>query len=350
MSVTQHLVMPKKGDFQHVTTCGPFEPLLDDLTEDRGYHGLSLEGTYFYGTVRDRAGNMYTLLRRLPSHVPAAMQEAGASRKGVGRRLMYQSNVGKDALRLDVDVIKAAGVSDGYETKRTADSLTFAKAPAAEGKPWSVALTTTTMDWQEEGVFSLRGTMLPLALQWYLIDRDDSLYYGSRNYHVVGTVKGEPVEGFIFIEQPYMPEGGRLYAHRDSLMGQKIEICWYSWGTRWDDGSIECGHFIGGNDRAGFGMAAQGDKITLLTSAVTAEVNRASDGYWHDGIRLDANGEAWEIVADPRGRQVDMNQLANPQQEGLVRRVGETRKPVAWFAWGETSPSHGDKGVNRYAI
>jgi hypothetical protein len=45
-----------------------------------------------------------------------------------------------------------------------------------------------------------------------------------------------------------------------------------------------------------------------------------------------------------------MMQLANPQQEGLVRRVGETRKPVAWFSWGETAPRHGNTRTNRYSI
>ena len=30
-----------------------------------------------------------------------------------------------------------------------------------------------------------------------------------------------------------------------------------------------------------------------------------------------------------------------PQQEGRWRRVGDTREPDAWFAWGETEPLHG---------
>jgi hypothetical protein len=323
---------------------------LDSLLDPRGYHGIVHEASYLYGTVRDAAGNMYTLLRRLPSNVLAAITEKGEERKGVGRRLMVQHNRGDDNLRLKVDLIKASGVSDGLRLERTPDQVRFRSGENPLGKAWQIALTPSALVWREDDVLSLEGNMLPLGLQWYLIDRDDSIMYCSRNFEVTGTVLGETVQGFIFLDQCYMPEGGRLYAHRDALMGQHIEVCWFSWGTRWDDGSVEVGHFLGGNDRAGFGMATDGKKLNLLTSDVIAEVRRDAGGYWHDGIRIDANGEAWEIIADPRGRQIDMMKLANPQQEGLVRRVGETRQPVAWFAWGESAPKHGSRGHNRYSI
>jgi hypothetical protein len=32
----------------------------------------------------------------------------------------------------------------------------------------------------------------------------------------------------------------------------------------------------------------------------------------------------------------------NPGQEGRFHRVGETRRAVAWWAWTETVPSHGN--------
>jgi hypothetical protein len=342
--------LPKKGDFQHFTVCGPFEPTLDDLLDPRGYHGIVHEASYLYGTVRDAAGNMYTLLRRLPSNIPSAITEKGDERKGPGRRLMVQTNRGDENLRLCVDLIKASGVSDDLRIDRGVDHVRFRSAENPRGKAWQIDFAERSLSWREDDVVRLEGNMIPLGLQWYLIDRDDSIMYCSRNFEVTGTVLGEKVQGFIFLDQCYMPEGGRLYAHRDSLMGQQIEVCWFSWGTRWDDGSVEVGHFIGGNDRAGFGMATDGKKLNLLTSNVTAEVTRDADGYWHDGIRIDADGEAWEIVPDPRGRQIDMIKLANPQQEGLVQRVGETRKPVAWFSWGETAPKHGNRGHNRYAI
>jgi hypothetical protein len=73
---------------------------------------------------------------------------------------------------------------------------------------------------------------------------------------------------------------------------------------------------------------------------VTAKVERDRDGYWFERVALDVDGEPWEIVADPRGRMADLGPIPNPQQEALVRRVGETRTPVKWMAWGETVPAN----------
>jgi hypothetical protein len=33
--------------------------------------------------------------------------------------------------------------------------------------------------------------------------------------------------------------------------------------------------------------------------------------------------------------------------DGRWRRVGDTREPDVWFAWGEAAPSHGSRPVNR---
>lgn len=349
-AVPPSLGLPRKGDFQHYTVCGPFDPRLEDTLDRRGYHGLQPEAFFVYGTVRNAAGDMYTVARRIPYGPPLQFSEQGEERKAMGRRLMYQSNRGDAALRLKIALMKASGVSDAPRIEQRGDHIDLRSAADPRGKAWEVQFGTKALRWCEQDLLELRGKVVWPALQWYLIDRDESTFYSSIMFEVEGTVEGEAVRGFIFWEQSYMAEGGMLYAHRDTLVGKQVENCWYSWGTRWDDGSIEVGHFICGNDRAGFGMASDGKGVTLLTSDATCQVTRDADGYWHDGIRIDAGGEQWEVVPDPRGRQVDMAKMPNPQQEGLVRRVGETRTPVSWFAWGETAPSHGDRRRNRYAI
>lgn len=321
-----NLGMPRKGDFQHFTVCGPFEPRIDDLLDLRVYYGLFPEAFFIYGTVRDAAGNMYTMARRIPYGPPVAHSEKGEERKAMGRRLMFQTNRGDEHLRFKVDILKASGTSDDPRVERVGGCIRFSSVAQARGGPWQARVSENTLAWQEDGVLSLEVEVVRPALQWYLIDRDESTLYGSMMYEARGEVLGEPVRGFIFFEQSHMAEGGVLYAHRDTLVGKGVEICWYSRGTRWDDGGVEVGHFIAGNDRAGFGMATDGRRMTLLTSNVDAVVRRAADGYWHDGVNFNASGEAREIVPDPRGRQVDLSKMPNPQQEGLVRRVGDTRK------------------------
>jgi hypothetical protein len=344
--------MPRKGDFQHFTLSGPFEPNIDDLLDLRSYHGLHPEGLVVYGTVRDDHGKMYTIARRIPFGVPPAVQEEGGeARKNIGSRLLFQTDRHDESLRFDKTIIKAAGSTDGFTASRTGDSARFASnEETVRGKPWHVELSADRLSWHEDDVLSLSGNVLKPAIQWYLVDRNDSMLYTSIMSEVEGTVLGERVRGFIFLEQSYLAEGGVLYVHRDSMVGHKLEICWYSWGTRWDDGTVEIGHFMVGNDRAGFGIVSNGSEIVVNTSNVSAEVTRDPGGYWHNGIQIDVNGEAWEMVPSIAGRQLDMAKMPNPQQEGLVRRVGETRAPVAWFAWGETAPSHGNLRSNRYLI
>jgi hypothetical protein len=38
--------------------------------------------------------------------------------------------------------------------------------------------------------------------------------------------------------------------------------------------------------------------------------------------------------------------IPNPQQEGLMRRVGEKRRPEVWMAWGETVPANGVRRIS----
>jgi hypothetical protein len=65
-----------------------------------------------------------------------------------------------------------------------------------------------------------------------------------------------------------------------------------------------------------------------------AVVTRASDGYWHDGIAYTVDGVGWVCEPDPDGRMLGLGHIPNPQQEGRMHRVGDTRKPDVWMAWG----------------
>lgn len=350
MNQVMALGLPRKGDFQHSMICGPFEPRLDDLLDQRSYHGVVPEGFYPWGTVRDASGNAYSIARRVPYGPPISVSEKGDERKALGRRLMFQTNKDQDGLVLNTEVLRAAGISDGARVQRVGDAVEMRPAADPRGKNWGLRLTEKTLHWEEEDVFSIDGQIIWPGLQWYLIDRDESTFYASLMFRAKGQIMGEPVDGFIFLEQAYMAEGGMLYAHRDTLVAKGVENAWYSFATEYEDGSIEAGHYIVGNDRAGFFMVTDGKKVLKRTSDARGEVIRAADGLWHEGIRIEADGERWEMVTEPRLRLLGTAKMPNPQQEGRVQRVGETRKPVAWFAWGESAPTHGDRGVNRYAI
>lgn len=342
--------MPRKGDFQHFMLCGPFEPRLDDLLDQRGYHGVVPEGLFPWGTLRSANGNLYTIARRVPFGPPVSVSEKGEERKALGRRLMINSNRDAEGLVLNLDHLRGAGVSDSPIVERVGDHAVLRSRLEPQGQPWRVEVNERRMHWNEEGSFSLTGEIIWPGLQWYLIAREESTFYASLMFQAKGEILGEAVEGFIFLEQAYMAEGGMLYAHRDTLVAKGVETTWYTFANRYEDGSIEAGHFIAGHDRAGFFMLTDGQRVLHRSSNLKAKVTRNAGGHWHDRIDLDVDGERWEMVSDPRGRLLSTAKMPNPQQEGRVRRVGETRKAVAWCAWGESAPSHGDVSCNRYAI
>jgi hypothetical protein len=155
-------------------------------------------------------------------------------------------------------------------------------------------------------------------------------------------VLDRPVRGYLFYEEAYVPNGGRLYVARD-VMSAGVHTVWYSWATEWDDQTVEFGHLVYGHDRFGMAVVANADGRVWVPRVDDCVVTRNADGYWHDRIDYVLDGEPWEVVAASNGRMVDLGNPPNPQQEAIVRRAGEQRRPVNWMAWGESVPGHGER-------
>lgn len=139
-----------------------------------------------------------------------------------------------------------------------------------------------------------------------------------------------------------------MYQNKDVMVGEKLELFWYTWATRYTDGSLDAGHFALGNDRFGFAVITDADGNVRQDDHVEGEVTFGDDGYWHTGISFSALGEQWEFIPDPRGRMPDLGPIPNPQIEGRWRRVGDEREPAVWFGWGESAPAHGQRRRNRF--
>ena len=213
-----------------------------------------------------------------------------------------------------------------------------------------LSLGADDVRWNEHDLIDVSGPRVGPGLHWYVPGRDAAIYYPTQTWAVSGEALGRPVEGFLFYEEAYLPPGGRLYVHHDPLFGDELHTTWYSWATEWDDGTLEFGHFLFGHDR--FAVAVIGDREGKVTVPEHMEcvVTRSEDGYWADRIDYVLDGEAWEMVAAPDGRMVDLGGVPNPQQEGIVRRTGDPRRPVRWMAWGETVPHHGEQRCRRRSL
>jgi hypothetical protein len=338
-SVGNRPAPPGMGEFAYQTVCGAFQPTIESMASTAPLMGMPPEGLYLWGTLRDEDGNMYCPMRRIPYDLPGA-------KKDTRRRFFLQSNLGTDQYHLD-QIGRQSAVNDGHSRVVEADKVAWRSHPDAPGNPFLAEWTPETCRWVEEGAMDIAGTLVKPGLQWYIPSRATAMSYVACIFEMEGTILGRKVRGFIGFDVMYMYEGGECYQTKDALVQEKLELAWYTWATRYTDGSIDAGHFMLGNDMAGFAILTDENGNVRFTYDVDGQVSFGLDGYWQTGITMSAFGQEWEFMPDPRGRMPDLGPLPNPQVDGRWQRAGDTREPEVWFAWGEAAPTHGTRPVQR---
>jgi hypothetical protein len=296
-----------------------------DYAWDGPMFGLPLSQTFIYGSVRDGDGVIWTPMRRL------------AAGDGGNEKLLLQTNLDSDAIHVNRGG-RSSATSRGVRRVLDGSTIRFDSDPAADGAPFSVRADAKSFSWAEEGVLELEGVAIPPGLHWHLPDRRRGMYYLSQIYEVSGSILGREVRGFIPLDQLWMD--GMIYVD-DIFVGEQAEIVWYTWATRYVDGSFDGGHFMLGHRQLGFAVTYDEHGQVTATSDVDGRVILDGDGPWPQRIEVEAAGQTWEFEPDPAGRMVDLMPMPNPQIEGRWRRVGDTRQPAHWFAWGEIAPGHG---------
>jgi hypothetical protein len=293
-----------------------------------------LEAGYVWGTLRDDDATLYSVMRRIAPNAP----DTGADvRKSLGGRLILLSaepgSDGMEVRREPRGAVDSADISARLGDKNTA-------IYACDDRI-QLVLTEDDFHYAEDGVIDVAGRLAAPPLQWYLPGPQASLLYTSQAWLVEGDLVGKPVRGFVFWEQAWMLPGGRLYVEKDPLHDAEY-LTWYSWANQWPDGSCEVGHFLFGKYDFHVGLTACSDGTVIAARRMDAQISRAADGYWHEGIRYDLDGVAWVCEASPQGRMQGLGSIPNPQQEGWIHRVEDTRQPDTWMAWGETVPASGN--------
>lgn len=333
---------PRRGDFGWQAVVSAFEPTLQDMMSDRAYFGMPPEALYLWGTFRDQDGEIYTPMRRIPAGLPG-------DAKDTRRRFYLLSTAGhQDGLHMH-PIGRNSAPNDGCGKTLDGDRIHWRSQSGMPGNPFHVTWTPEDCSWKEEGAMDVRGTLLKPGMHWYLPGRDAGMYYVANIFQMEGLILGKKVRGLIGFDPIYMYEGGEIYKSKDALVQEQLELVWYTWATRYKDGTLDAGHFTLGNDNFGFAILTDETGAVRFTYDVTGEVDFGKNGYWQEGIRYSAFGEEWEFVPDLRGRLVGLGTLKNPQVDGRWRRVGDRREPDVWFAWGEAAPGHGYRPVNRLA-
>ncbi len=288
--------------------------------------GLPLSNTFIYGTLRDGEGTMFLPMRRIKGG------------DGGRERFLLQSSLDADAIHVLPVSRRSARSTDVVRGWDDDGCLRLESAPGVEGDSFKVTASADSFSWREGDTAEFEGRLVGPGLHWHLPDDVGGMYYASRLFEVEGNVLGREVEGFVALDDLYMH--GTVYVD-DILVGEEAEIAWYTWATRYEDGTLDGGHFLYGHNRLGFALLTNERGEVVATSDIRGEVTLDDGGSWPEGILLRAGGETWEFLPDPRGRMVDLMPIPNPQVEGRWRRVGDTRQPKHWFAWGEIAPGHG---------
>ncbi|MFF0499861.1 hypothetical protein ACFYU5_25910 [Nocardia aobensis] len=317
--------LPERGHFHYQLILGEHSSDPAQVALARDWFGLPWSALYLYGSLRDDEGNLYTVLR---------IPERG---DGGRQRFILQTTIDSDDLRVHEASRRSARCTDFVRTHREGTTV-LESSPGAQGHPFRFEVDATETRWSEHGVMDLRGRLVEPGLHWHLPHGEDGYYYVSQLYEVEGTILDRPVRGFFGADDMYMR--GRIYDN-DLLIGEKLHVAWYTWATRYADGTLDAGHFMLGHDGLGMMLLCDETGAVRRTTDVHGSVTLDESGTWPDRIEILAAGEVWEFLPDPRGRMVDFMPMPNPQTEGRWRRVGDDRTPVHWFAYGEIAPSHG---------
>jgi hypothetical protein len=327
------------GTFNHGALASARDFNARDFVTDESILGLRREGGYMWGSLRDEDGTLYSVMRRIAASPPEERQDG---RQSLGGKLIV---LGTGADREGMQLCKEAryAVDSASITAELVDTDTavLASTRGAEGQPMRLVLSEENFSYTEDGVIDVSGSIVVPPVQWYLPGRDASLMYISQTWLVDGLLLGKPARGFLFWEEAWMCPGGRLYMEKDPLHDAEY-MTWYSWANHWDDGSCEVGHFLFGQRDFHVGVTAHSDGTVTSARSMDIEITRAADGHWHDGIDYTIDGVKWVCEPDPQGHMRGLGKMPNPQQEGRMHRVDDTRQPDVWMAWGETVPAAGN--------
>ena len=343
-------VYPRGHFFQQIA--GAHEVSTEAMISPRGFFGLVPSATFLYGCLRTEDGAMFEICRRVSHHAEGGAKGDAIDDETLAKPpailLMMSTEIDGQHLRFDIAAMQQQATTDECEIAMEGGDAVWKSPANAAGRPFKITFNEERCSWDEEGLFSLSGPILKPGLHWYLPGRDYGTYYVSQIFELEGEIMGRRCKGMIGFDQTYMGEDGNLYKSKDLVMENQGHNVWYTWGTRYDDGSYECGHFMVGNGPLGFAVFTDG-KDVVATRDVTGTVTLRPGSPFSERIDFVIDGEAWEFTPDPRGAMPDMMRKhpPTPQQEGFMRRVGETRKPVVWFAWGETEADHGLSPQNR---
>lgn len=329
--------IPARGDFAYQCLIGPQQVSGAKLADLRDHFGLKLTKHMPFGTFRDDEDHIYSMARAL---------NAPGSSPNPTKFLFLNTRQDGENIRLDEKGMAARATT--MFPKRWLDEETdtsfWSSLDDDEGAAWQISASGKELTWHEEGLLDFKGSLLGSGFQWYLPGEDWGTFYVSQLYDVAGHCNGRPIKGMIALDQAWLAEGGAIHYKKDLVVNNNMHVIWWTFATVYKDGTWDVGSIMVGHDNLGFALFQNETGEIRCSTDIEGEVVHKPNSYFAETARVIVDGEEeWEFLPDPRGDMIDFvgGFPITAQQEGRWRRVGDTREPDHWYAWGESDRRNG---------
>jgi hypothetical protein len=315
--------MTRVGDFGNQAVVGAFDFRLADLDENLEIHGVGQRAIWPYGGLRNEAGDLYVLERKLVHQMTGGLwlmsDKAGAlnlvpkavhsARGELRREFTAERHIYRDHLMAKLGDL----------------------APPDE-QSFHLEVTDDSLQWAEGELCDLSGSALGPGMQFFGVDRDWPFMYITRAFWTTGTVLGDAVSGIIWFDHGYWRDRGEW---KEQPFYTQRQVAWNVFSNHYDDGSHEWGHIVRGTGGIGACMVAGGDRAVAATADLDVTFVLDDQDYVASA-RYAAGEHEWEFTSDPAGRMIHFNKArwaGYRAQSGLMRRVGDTRTVTNGFVW-----------------
>jgi hypothetical protein len=327
--------IPARADFAYQVLVAPHNASGKAMAGLRGFFGLPLSKTMPFGSVRDEDGHIYSFVRSVlaPGGTPNPT------------RFLYQSTrLDGKHIRLDKERMARQALTPMPLQSLEGDTVRWTSVPGEMGNPWQLTASGAALAWKEEGLFDLRGTLIGHGMQWYLPGVDWGTFYVSHLFDLSGTCEGRPVKGVMALDQVYLAKGGAIHFQKDLVVNNKMHVLWWSFATIYKDGTFDAGSLMVGHDNLGYAILMNEKGEVRCTTRLEGAVKHKEGSYFASEVLVTLEGgEQWEFLPDEKGEMIDFvgGFPITAQQEGRWRKVGDTREPDRWMAWGESDRRNG---------
>lgn len=203
-----------------------------------------------------------------------------------------------------------------------------------DGRPrFEVRAWTEGASWYERDLVDLSGEAAGTVSQICNPDFAAPLVYNSRCIRVQGVFLGLNVDGWLQMDNAFLPNGGCWF---NSDYHKGIQAASTNFATEYEDGAIDHGTMICGRENYNTFCVESSDRDPIVVIAPDIEI-QLDDNEYPIRVSVDAGGgEVWEwrrLPGDNAKIPSSTMEKAPRWIQGRFARRGETRKVVSADGW-----------------